>query len=118
MTEEQLFDLLDSVMPGKVFTPIAKTGTPEPYLIYQDITSLPQNSMCGYANLDHVIWQVDSYASTRKEAKANMAAVLRALRAYDPQPTIENMQSLYEVETRLNRRMVQVNTWESTGETA
>ena len=118
MTEEQFKAVLESVMPGKVFTPIAPAKTPEPYLIYQDVTSLPQNSMCGYAYLDHTIWQVDSYAITRKEAKANMAAVLRALRGVDPQPTVENQQSLYEAETRLNRRMVQVNTWESTGEVA
>ncbi len=118
MTEEQFKAVLESVMPGKVFTPIAPAKTPEPYLIYQDVTSLPQNTMCGYANLDHTTYQVDSYAVTRREAKANMAAVLAALRAYDPQPTVENQQSLYEAETRLNRRMVQVNLWESTGETA
>lgn len=118
MTEDEFKAVLESAMPGRVFTPIAPAGTPEPYLIYQDITSLPQNTLCGYADLDHVSWQVDSYARTRRDAKANMAAVLRALRAYDPQPTVENQQSIYEVETRLNRRMVQVNTWELTGETA
>jgi hypothetical protein len=118
MTEEQFMAVLESAMPGKVFTPIAPSGTAEPYLIYQDITSQPQNSMCGYAYLDHVFWQVDSYARTRREAIANMDAVLSALRACDPQPTVENEQSMYEAETRLNRRMVQVNVWESTGETA
>jgi hypothetical protein len=118
MTEEEFFTVLDSVMPGKVFTPVAKTGTPEPYLIYQDITTAPQNSLCGYAELDQVMWQIDSYARTRSEAKANMSAVKRALRALDPQPTVENEQTMYESDTRLSRRMVQVITWDSTGETA
>ncbi|SAL03089.1 hypothetical protein AWB78_06504 [Caballeronia calidae] len=119
MTEEEFFAVLYSAMPGRVFTPIAPAGAVEPYLIYQDITSMPQNSMCGYAGLDEVHWQVDSYARTRREAKANMQSVKRALRSIDPQPTIENEQSLYETETRLNRRMAQVITWDdSTGETA
>lgn len=118
MTEEDLYAVLDSVMPGKVFTPIAPAGTREPYLIYQDFTQLPQNSMCGYAELDEIHWQLDSYALTRREAKANMQRVKNALRALDPQPTFQNEQSLYEVDTRLNRRMVQLITWQSTGETA
>ena len=111
MTEEDLYAVLEAAMPGKVFTPIAPAGTAEPYLIYQDVTQLPQNSMCGYAELDECFWQLDSYARTRREAKANMQRVKDALRAMDPQPTIENEQSMYEQETRLNRRMVQVITW-------
>ncbi|AUT62884.1 DUF3168 domain-containing protein [Paraburkholderia terrae] len=111
MTESELFSILDSAMPGRVFTPIAPSGAIEPYLIYQDITTIPQNSMCGYALLDSVQWQLDSYARTRAEARRNMERVKLALRASDHEPTVQNEQSLYEVETRLNRRMVQITTW-------
>ncbi|SAK63589.1 hypothetical protein AWB80_02886 [Caballeronia pedi] len=115
MTEADLFAILDSAMPGRVFTPIAPKGTVEPYVIYQDVTVLPTNTMCGYAWLDQCHWQIDSYARTKGEARANMELVKQALHAADPQPTVENEQSLYEVETRLCRRMVQVITWDSTG---
>jgi Protein of unknown function (DUF3168) len=111
MTEADLFAILDSAMPGRVYTPIAPSGAVEPFLIYQDITVLPENTMCGYAWLDQVHWQIDSYARTRAEARSNMDLVKQALRAADPQPTVQNEQSLYEVETRLNRRMVQIITW-------
>jgi hypothetical protein len=113
MTEEELYRVLDSAIPGKVFTPIAPASALEPYLIYQDITSMPENTMCGYACLDQVHWQLDSYARTRREAIANMRAVKRALRACEQQPTVGNEQSLYETETRLYRRMIQIITWES-----
>jgi hypothetical protein len=118
MTEEEFYAVLDSAMPGKVFTPIAPAEAKEPYVIYQDITTAPQNDLCGYAGLDQVTWQIDSYARTRKEAKANMRLVKQALRAIEPQATIENEQTMYESDTRLSRRMVQVITWDSTGETA
>ncbi|MDR5790281.1 DUF3168 domain-containing protein [Caballeronia sp. LP003] len=119
MTEDQLFAVLDSAMPGRVFTPIAPANFSEPYIIYQDVTTQSQHTLCGYTGLDQVFWQVDSYARTRREAKSNMQRVIDALCAVDPQPTFDNAQSLYEIETRLNRRMVQVITWDdSTGETA
>jgi hypothetical protein len=111
MSEAELFAVLNSAMPGRVFTPIAKAGFSEPYLIYQDITQLPENTMSGYASLDAVHWQVDSYARTRREAIANMEGVKRALRALEDQPTLQNEQSMYEQDTRLNRRMVQLITW-------
>lgn len=118
MTEDELFAALDSAMPGRVFTPIAPANSSEPYVIYQDVTAQAQHTLCGYAGLDHVFWQVDSYAKTRREAKSNMQRVIRALLACDPQPLFDTPQSMYEVETRLNRRMLQVTTWDdSTGET-
>ncbi|KXU94166.1 hypothetical protein CR51_27215 [Caballeronia megalochromosomata] len=118
MTEDELFVALDSAMPGRVFTPIAPAHAVEPFIIYQDVTAQMQHTLCGFACLAQVFWQVDSYARTRREAKSNIQRVMAALCACDPQPTFDNPQSLYEIETRLNRRMVQVITWDdSFGET-
>jgi hypothetical protein len=111
MTDQDIFAALNAVLPGKVFTPIAPADTPEPFLIYQDTYTAPSNSMCGYAQLDEVHYQIDSYARTRREAKALMDAVKAALRATPLPPNVESEQPLYEQDTRLNRRMIVIITW-------
>jgi hypothetical protein len=111
MTDLELFAALDAVLPGKVFTPIAPAGTKEPFLIYQDTYCAPANSMCGYQNLDEIHYQIDSYATSRREAKTIMSAAKAALRATPFPPNVESEQSLYEADTRLNRQMIVIITW-------
>ena len=111
MTDQELYAVLNAVIPGKVFTPIAPAGTAEPYVIYQDTYTAPSNSMCGYESLDEVHWQIDSYARTRREAKTLMDAVKAALRAIPLPPNVESEQTLFEQDTRLNRRMIVIITW-------
>jgi hypothetical protein len=111
MNDQEIFDVLSTVLPGKVFTPVAKTGEEEPYVIYQDTYSAPSNSMCGYQNLDEVHYQIDTYARTRREAKTLMSAVKAALRSSPLPPNVESEQSLYEADTRLNRQMIVIITW-------
>jgi len=111
MTDLELFAVLDAVLPGKVFTPIAPAGTAEPFAIYQDVYTAPTNSMCGYESLDEVHWQIDTYARTRREARTLMDAMKAALRATPFPPNVESEQTLYESDTRLNRRMITIITW-------
>ena len=44
MTDEDLFAVLDAVLPGKVFSPIAPAGTAEPYVIFQDLFKIGRAS--------------------------------------------------------------------------
>ena len=111
MTEQQLFSVLDSVLPGKVFTPIAPMNTADPYIIYQDTYTAPVNSMCGFQELDETHWQIDVYATRRAIAKAYMSKVKAALRSSPLPPNVESEQNLYEQDTRLNRRMIVIITW-------
>lgn len=111
MSDEELFALLDAVLPGKAFTPLAPAGTLEPYVIYQDLFTHPANSLCGYEELDEVHWQIDIYALTRREAKTIANAVKAALRALPLPPNVDTEQGFYEPETRLYRRMVNIITW-------
>lgn len=111
MTDEDLFAVLDAVLPGKVFSPIAPAGTAEPYVIFQDLFTQPENSMCGFESLDQVHYQIDTYAITKREAKALMSAVKAALRSTTFPPNVENEQGFYEPDSRLSRRMIQIIVW-------
>ena len=109
--DETLRAVLDPVLPGKVFSPIAPAGTAEPYVIFQDLFAQPENSMCGFASLDQVHYQIDTYAITKREAKALMSAVKAALRLTTFPPNVENEQGFYEPDSRLSRRMIQIIVW-------
>jgi Protein of unknown function (DUF3168) len=111
MTENDIRQALDAALPGRAFLMLAPQGFAEPYLIFQRIWFGAENSLCGYAEGDHVRYQVDSYARTRAEAKTNMDAALASLRSSSDPPNVENGGDLYEQDTKLHRITVSVITW-------
>lgn len=111
MTDSELESALLKALPGRAFLLLAPQGLAEPYLIFQRIWWGPENSLCGYMEGDHVRYQIDSYARTHREAKANMDAALAALRASADPPNVENGGDLYEQDTKLHRTTVNVITW-------
>lgn len=110
MNFEQLFAVLDAVMPGKAFKTLAPAGTPEPYVIFSRPWEQPDNTLCGYASREEVHYQIDSYAKTSTEALANLKAVKAALRASPDPPNVENEQDMFETDTRLHRSMMTIVT--------
>ena len=111
MTETDLFNLIERALPGRAFLILAPMGTREPFLIYQRVTQLAQNTLCGYANADQVHYRIDSYARTHAQALANMKRVIANLRAWPDPPLVTNEQDLYEQDTRIHRTSIDISTW-------
>jgi Protein of unknown function (DUF3168) len=111
MNESQIFALLEKALPRRAFFFLAPMGTKEPFLIFQRVTQLPQNTMCGYAQADQVHYRIDSYARTHAEALSNMERVLKILRASPDPPIVNNEQDLYEQDTRIHRTSIDISTW-------
>jgi hypothetical protein len=111
MNEADLFRVIEKALPGRAFLMLAPQGTREPYLVYQRVTQLPQNTLCGYARADQVHYRIDSYARTHADALANMKRVKRNLRACSDPPLVNNEQDLYEQDTRIHRTTIDISTW-------
>jgi hypothetical protein len=112
MTDQELFAVLDAVMPTRVFRLLVPNGIPEPYTVYQRTWQEPTNSLCGYENLDKVLYRIDSYGKSNREAFENMQAMKEALRACPDPPNVGNEQDLYEQDTRLHRVTIMIITWD------
>jgi hypothetical protein len=111
MTETEIAAALDLALPGKAFLKLAPQGTPDPFLVFTCIWYGPLNDICGYANADQLRYQVDSYARSHKQAKANMDAAINSLRACPDPPLVEMGAHLYEQDTKLHRATINITTW-------
>ena len=111
MTETELFALLDQALPGRVFEALAPQGTPEPYVIYALIDGTENNVMTGSVDLSHMNYRIDSYARSRRDARAIMRSVRALVKACDGDPLLESRQDLYEQDTRIHRVSVVLSTW-------
>jgi hypothetical protein len=111
MNDAELFSLLAPALPNKVFKALAPMGTHEPYVIYAMVTAVAQNTLCGYMQADDVHYRIDSYALTNAEAVAIMERIKRYLRAAADPPLVWSEQELYEQDTRIHRRSIDISTW-------
>ena len=111
MTEQQLFALLDQALPGRVFEALAPQGTPEPYVIYALIDGTPENVMLGSVHASRMNYRIDSYARSRRDARATMQCVSALVDACEGDPIIESRQDMYEQDTRIHRVSVVLSTW-------
>jgi Protein of unknown function (DUF3168) len=111
MNDTALYGLLSAALPHKVFKALAPMQTREPYVIYAMVTAVPQNTLCGYMRADEVHYRIDSYAGTDAEASQIMERIKRYLRAAADPPLVWSEQELYEQDTRIHRRSIDISTW-------
>jgi Protein of unknown function (DUF3168) len=111
MNDAELYSVIAPALPNKVFKALAPMQTREPYVIYAMVTAVPQNTLCGYMQADEVHYRIDSYATTEAEAAAIMERIKRYLRAAADPPLVWSEQELYEQDTRIHRRSIDVSTW-------
>jgi hypothetical protein len=111
MNQQELFELLDAALPGRVFEALAPQGTGEPYVVYSLVNDQESNTLCGTAELGHELFRVDVYAASRKEARAIYALIKAAIDGCEGDPIINDRQDMYESDTRINRVSAVLSTW-------
>lgn len=91
--EEDLYAVLDAVLPGGVFPDFADVGTPRPYVTWQQIGGPVLNPVSGDATgLRSVECQINVWADTRLQARTlirSIEAAMRAAPAFDARPMAE-----------------------------
>lgn len=112
MTGDELFAVLNGVLPGKAYRMLVPMDTPEPYLVFTRVYEQPQNTLCGFMNATLVHYTIDSYALRLGEAREIMSRVLRALRQRNDAPVVYTVQDLMEQDTRIFHTTADISTWE------
>lgn len=113
MLEPKLVATLESVLPGKVFSDVAKSGTTAPWCTYQQIggkspTSLDQQLI----DKRNGIFQISVWAKTRQEATINALSIESALSLSTLQVTPQgSLRATYEPETGLYGAMQDFSIW-------
>lgn len=85
MIGKAIYTILNGSIANQVtgiFPVVAPQNSVFPYVIYQDVTTLPNDIKDGPSPLDQVRIQIDSYAKSKAEADTIAAAVRTALDRY------------------------------------
>jgi hypothetical protein len=102
-------DLVD----GRIYPLYRPQSDPLPALVYQRVSTTPENALQGFSGLDAVRLQFSCYAKTLIEAK-ELAVLLRA--ALDGDPSIKSTCVMemdeQDLETRNFRTIVDFNVWQ------
>ena len=116
--EEQVYSALAGGSPqtdagSRVYPLSAAQGTGAPRITYQRVSTAPENTLGGRANLDQVRIQIDCWATTIKGA-ANLARQARDLmEAQSFKALLQGAFDTYEQDTQLYRRSMDFRCWES-----
>ena len=113
MTEVQLFNILTSLVSGKAYPLIAKQGAAAPYIVYSNVSSVPDAAMCGSTRDSERLFQVDCYHDNHKDLCTLRESTLAALSASSLVEAVEGFSTDFEPETKLFRALISVRCWES-----
>ena len=84
-----LYAKLKSVATGvsnRVYADLAPQGATAPYIVYQQISGVDENTHDGYAGLQRSRWQVGCYATTAAAVETIAQQVIDGLHSYATSP--------------------------------
>ncbi len=105
-----------ALLAGRMFPAVAPQGTITPFLVYQVISDVPENTFMGDSSnrLSNFRVQIDCYSKSYLEAHAAAAAVDAVLSAIDS-PDLscwrESSRDLYDDEAQLHRVSSDFSVW-------
>lgn len=111
MTESQILDLISPVLPKKVFRILAPADVREPYVVVSLVSAVPSNTLNGTADADRLVFRVDSYARTRRDAMEVMNQIVAIIDAREGDPLVNDRTELYEQDTRIHRVSITISTF-------
>jgi hypothetical protein len=104
---------LNQLVGSRVYPNIAKQDEPTPYIVYTDVSSLPDSSICGTTEDAERLYQIDVYHRNHTDLRALRRQVFAALEAMSQTELIDSWSGDYEPDTRLHRCLMQVRFFES-----
>ena len=107
---------ITDIVEDRIYPLFRPQSDPLPALVYQRVSTVPENSLDGFSGLDAVRLQFSCYAKTLIEAK-ELAVLLRA--ALDSDSIIKSTCVMemdeQDLETRNFRTIVDFNVWQRYG---
>lgn len=111
MTPDDIFNALKGLVQNRVHPLVAPDKPATPYIVYQRIASVPENTLSDGVPIDQTRLQVDSYADDYLSVQNLATSVKAAMAAAFPQSTLQLEQDLYEQDTKLFRVMHDYSIW-------
>lgn len=112
--ESTIFDTLKGFVANRVYPDVAPAGTPTPFYTYQQVGGSAINFLdAAVPGKENARMQINSWAATRKEAKALALQAANALRVVASlQTTVLGAQvSVYEPDTGLRGSRQDFSMW-------
>lgn len=113
MTEVQLFNLLSPLVSAKAFPLLAKQGTAVPFIVFSNVSSVPDSTVCGSTRDSERLFQVDCYHDNHKDLCTLRESTLTALTGSSLIEAVEGFSTDFEPDTKLFRALISVRCWES-----
>jgi len=106
-------EAVDGLVEGRVYALTRPQEDPLPAIVWQRISTVPQNSLNGFSGLDEVRIQFSCYAETLLQAKELAAAMRSALNGNSElKSTCVMEMDDQDPETRNFRVLVDFNFWQ------
>ena len=112
MTEVRLYDILKTLVANRVFPNLATQSTITPYIVYSNISSVPDTAICGTTRDSERLFQVDIYHLNHADMCALRETTITALIASPYVEAVEGFSTDYESDTALYRALISVRLWE------
>lgn len=112
MIEIRIYNVLASLVSNKVFPNLATQGTAAPYIVYSNVSSVPDTALCGTTRDSESLFQVDVYHTNHLDMCALRESTITALVASPYVEAVEGFSTDYESDTSLYRALISVRLWE------
>lgn len=103
MIENTIYTALSGLASGRVYPIVMPEKGTVPAIVYQRISSTPENTLDGGATIDQIRIQVDTYAKTYAEAKNLASQVRTALESSSAKATLQTDVDFFEPDVKLYR---------------
>ena len=113
MLEVSLFNLLSPLVSGKAYPLMAKQGTAAPFIVFSNVSSVPDGSICGSTRDSDRLFQVDCYHQNHSDLCTLREATIAALHGSSLIEAVEGFATDYEQDTKLFRALISVRCWEN-----
>ena len=113
MIQEALYTLLAAITAtgGRVYPGVMPAVPTVPFMVYERISAVPQNSMSETASLINSRFQIDVYSRSYAEAQTVGDAVIAAMNAWSVQNVRLLSRDLFDFETRLYGLSFDFSVW-------
>ena len=111
MIEETLFSTLTGLVSGRVYPMTAPDSPVAPFIIYQNITNSPENTLSDGIPINNTRMQIDAYAKTYADVKILAASIQSTMQSASFTNILSTNQDLYEQEVKLYRVQMDYSIW-------
>lgn len=113
---EQLCQVLDHLVSGRVYAMIASGGVEKtpPYIVFQTISTTPEDSLDGFTGHEWAHMQIDVYHNTLFEATLLANRVVSSINNQIKPSVYDGSQQLRDDDTGLYRILIDYEFWQTT----